>query len=87
MLVESSCAFVCFIVVPLFVAFLAFRRGNDAIGVLCVISVFLGVGPLVALLALFNLFGKRRSLDVSLIVLGTIVLYMLLYMVRHYFVF
>ncbi len=83
--INPFCSLVCFIVVPLLVALLAFWKRDNVVGTFCLISIFLGVGPLVALLTLFKLFDKQRLLDISLIVLGAIVLYMLLYTVRHYF--
>ena len=83
---QNPCSLLCFMLFPLAVAIFALYKKNYAMAVLCAVSVLLGVGPLVALLALFKLLGKQRLLDISLLIDG-VVLFMMVYVVGHRFLF
>ncbi len=84
---QNPCSLLCFMLFPLAVAIFALYKKNYALAVLCAVSILFGVGPLVALLALFKLLEKRRLLDISLLVVGVVVLFMVAYVVGHRFLF
>lgn len=50
--------FVVFILFPLWVVFLTLRRGQPDLSVLTFVTMFVGLGPLVGLLALLRLAGR-----------------------------
>ncbi len=87
MLAGNPCSLLCFVVFPLLVAIFALHKRRYAMAALCAISIFFGVGPLVALLTLFKLLEEDRLLDLSLLLVGVAVLFMMAYVVDHYFLF
>jgi len=85
MLAGNPCSLLCFVVFPLLVAIFALHKRRCAMAALCAISILFGVGPLVALLTLFELFKWEWLLDISLLAVGVTILFMVAYVIKHYF--
>ncbi len=87
MITSNPCGLLCFALFPLLVALFAWRRKSYGVAAFCVISIPFGVGPLVALLALFKLRKWERLLDVWLLLVSVTILLMMAYVINHYFLF
>ncbi len=85
MLAGNPCSLLCFVVFPLLVAIFALHKRRYAMAALCAISILFGVGPLVALLTLFELFKWEWLLDISLLAVGIAILFMVAYVIKRYF--